>query len=151
MKILAFLQNQWFRDPDHIREILKRRPAARQRIIAYSLFAGCKTGRILKAALGEEWCQRITWEEASPEIGSEASAVFRADTRHILDAIVRERPTVILAFGKIASNAVASLCPINLTPPATVITGPHPAARNVDALNLLRDVRAKLDMLGRPI
>lgn len=152
MKVLAFLQNQWFKDPDHVREILKRTPAARQRIITYSLFAGCKTGRVLKAALGEEWCRKIVWEEASPEIGGQASAAFPADRQHILDVIVREQPTVILAFGKIAADAVNSLCPIHrLTPPATIIniiTAPHPAARNLDTLELLRNVRAMLEKMA---
>ena len=152
MKVLAILQNQWFRDPEKIRAILKRHPEARRRMIHYSLFAGCRTGRVLKAALGEEWCRKIVWEEASPEIGGEASSCFRADTRHILDVIVDVQPTVILAFGKIASDAVNSLCPIHRRgPPATIINvifATHPTARGVDTLRLLRDVRALLDKLA---
>lgn len=148
MKVLAFLQNQWFRDPDRARDFLTRRPELRHSFLRRSLFAGCKTGRVLKAALGEEWCSKIVWEEASPEIGGQAAAAFPADTQHILDVIVREQPAVILTLGKIATEAVASLCPIHLTPPAMVITGPHPAARNADTLNLIRDVRERLDKLA---
>jgi hypothetical protein len=59
VKVLAFLQNQWFHDPDHVRGILERHPQARRRIIHYSLFAGCATGRMLKTALGEEWCKKM--------------------------------------------------------------------------------------------
>ncbi|HMJ28588.1 MAG TPA: hypothetical protein VK512_07695 [Xanthobacteraceae bacterium] len=151
MKVLAILQNQWFRDPDRVRAFIERRPELRRNFIRRALFSGCRTGRILKTALGEEWCRKIVWEEASPEIGGQASSRFRADTRHILDVVVEVQPTVILALGKIASDAVNSLCPIHrLTPPATIIniiTAPHPTARGMDTLRLLRDVRALLDKM----
>lgn len=143
MKVLAFLQNQWFHDPDHVREILKRTPQARRRIIHYALFSGCRTGRVLKAGLGEEWCRKIVWEEASPEIGGEASSVFPADPAHILKAIEEVKPTVILALGKIASDAMFSLTPNGMT----LITGPHPTARGVHTLPALRVIRTNLDIM----
>lgn len=45
MKILAVLQNQWFHDPEKVKAIIERTPKARRKIITYSLFAGCRTGR----------------------------------------------------------------------------------------------------------
>lgn len=144
MKVLAILQNQWFRDPDHVREILERTPQARRRLIHYALFAGCRTGRILKAGLGEEWCRKIVWEEASPEIGGEASSVFPADPAHILKVIEEVKPTVILALGKIASDALTSLAPKN----TTLITGPHPTARGIDTITWLYGIRTGLDTIA---
>jgi len=144
MKVLAFLQNQWFHDPDHVRSILKRHPEARRRIVRYSLFCGCKTGRTLKTALGEEWCRKIVWEEASPQIGGRASSSFPADPGHILTAIEQEKPTVIIALGQIASEAITSLA----LPGITILTGPHPTARGVGPLTALRSIRAALDTMA---
>jgi hypothetical protein len=81
MKIVAFLQNMWVRNPESARRILKRAPQVRERLIAYSLFAGCLTGRRLKAALGEELCQSIVWEEASPVIADNAKDYHPPDGR----------------------------------------------------------------------
>ena len=60
MKLLAVLQNQWFHDPDKVRAMIARTPACRRRVITYSLFAGCRTGRVLKAVFGER-CREIVW------------------------------------------------------------------------------------------
>ena len=149
MKVLAILQNQWFNDPDHVRHLFDRYPRARRRMIAYALFAGCKTGRILKLAFGEEWCRKIVWEEASPEIGGKASSVFPADPAHLRAVIDEVKPTIILAFGRIASDGIAAIMPMpDLVPAATIINVIHPTARGVDTLPLLRDARAILDKLA---
>lgn len=148
MKVLAILQNQWFRDPDHVREILERTPQARRRIIHYALFAGCRTGRVLKAGLGEEWCRKIVWEEASPQIGGEASSVFPADPAHIRAVIYEVKPTVILALGKVAHDGVNALMPmLDIVPAITIINSTHPTARGIDAVGTLRDIRAILDRM----
>lgn len=150
MKVLAFLQNQWFSDPEKVRAILARRPEARQRIITYGLFAGCRTGRVLKDGLGGEWCRKIVWEEASPEIGGEASSSFPADRLHILAAIERTKPTAIIALGKIAADAVlheeAHIRDL-VQHGITILTGPHPTARGIDALGFLCNVRVVLDTI----
>lgn len=149
MKVLAFLQNQWFNDPEKVRAMIARQPAVRRRLIHYSLFAGCRTGLILKAGLGEDWCRKIVWEEASPEIGGEASSVFPADHVHIQKVIEEVHPDVILALGKVASDAVNSLCPIrNLPKRCTIINVIHPTARGFDTVSLLRDARAILEKLA---
>lgn len=149
MKVLAILQNQWFHDPDKVRLTLDRHPEWRRRYIHYALFAGCRTGLILKAGLGEDWCRKIVWEEASPEIGGEASSVFPADYAHILKVIYEVRPNVILALGKIATDAVQTLCPIPHMPvQPTIVTGPHPTARGIDTITWLRGVRVALDTMA---
>ncbi len=59
MKIIAFLQNMWVRDPEKVRRSLEReedleiRAEHRLRYIEYALFAGCLTGRRLEALRGD--------------------------------------------------------------------------------------------------
>jgi hypothetical protein len=121
MRLLAVLQNQWFHDPEKVRAILARTPQARRRLIHYSLFAGCRTGRVLKDVFGEERCRTIVWEEASPEIGGKASSCFPADQAHLRAVLDDVKPDLVLAFGRIAGNALAEL-----VPGAKLILGPHP-------------------------
>lgn len=132
MRILAFLQNQWFKDPDRVRAMYEERPDLRNTYIRYFLFMGCLTGRRLSTALGDEICQEhIIWEEVSPEIGGHSASKFPADLKHIESAILKHQPDIILAFGKIAYDAVGlSVLPKVRGKTMTVIYGPHPAARN---------------------
>lgn len=124
--------------------------AAQVSFIRRALFAGCRTGRILKAGLGEEWCRKIVWEEASLEVGGNASSVFPADSAHILAVIEGVKPAIILALGKIAADALTKLLPaldyLQMVP--QLIVGPHPTARGVDTVSALRDIRAKLDKMA---
>lgn len=87
---------------------------------------GCLTGRRLSTALGDDICQdHVIWEEISPEIGGYAASCFPADPEHIKTAIEKHQPTIILAFGKYAGEALAVYDSTH-----RVIRGPHPAARN---------------------
>jgi hypothetical protein len=143
MKILAFMQNQWFKNPEKVRAQYERYPDMRNDLIARYLFMGCLSGRRLQAALGEALCDQIVWEEASPEIGGNSASKFPADAKHIAGAIIKHNPDVVFAFGKIASDGVLSAfaeieshpTPINFR----LITGPHPAARN-DPMPRLREM-----------
>lgn len=141
MIILAFLQNQWFRDPDAARRAFARHPDQRNRLIGMYLFMGCLTGRRLTMTLGEELCDQIIWEECSPEVGGQSSAAFPADIEHMRNAIALHKPDVILAFGRIAERGLEG---IGVRPP--LIIGPHPAAR-AGAIEGLRAVRTLLDKL----
>jgi hypothetical protein len=130
-KVLAFLQNMWFQDPEGAKRIFDRHPEKRNYLIAQFLFMGCLTGRRLKAAFGEELCDQIVWEECSREVGGHSRAKFKADLEHIGGALVGHRPDIVLAFGSIAANAVF-LALNGLTGTAfrtELICGPHPAAR----------------------
>lgn len=132
MKILAFLQNQWFRDPEGIKEIFAAHPERRERYIAAYLFMGCLTGRRLKSAFGEELCDRIVWEEISSEIGGHASSKFPPDPEHIERVIRKHEPDVIICFGKLASDGLSTMIARLGTLPIkgfSVLYGPHPAAR----------------------
>jgi hypothetical protein len=139
VKILGVLQNQWFEEPERVRSLIERRPEIRSRFIARALFAGCKTGRILLNTFGD-LCALITWEEASPRIGGQASAAFPPDLDHLRAVLEREQPDIVIAFGRIAERGLRPLVPA-----ANLICAPHPAARvpwNIPLL--LRGVAAEV-------
>lgn len=143
MIVLAILQNQWFRDPERVRAFIERRPELRRNFIRRALFVGCRTGRVLKAGLGEEWCRKIVWEEASPQIGGEASARFPADLDHLCALLAEVKPDIAIALGKVASDAITTLVPTTKR-----IIGPHPTARGVDTIAVLRDIRVRLENIS---
>lgn len=133
MTILAFRQNQWFHNPAKVERLMQVYPQNRESMIRYALFAGCLTGRRLKAAFGEELCDQIIWEEASPVISGHASDCPPADPQHMAAVITKHRPDVILVFGTIAGDGIKQISsgafdrslPISVR----IIAGPHPAAR----------------------
>lgn len=138
MRIVAFLQNQWFKDPEGVKAMFAEHPERRERYIEAFLFMGCLTGRRLKSVFGEDLCDGIIWEEASREVGGKSQSLFAADRQHMMAVIRKHNPTVILCFGKIAAEGVKSL-PIEIP----VIYGPHPAARS-GATEGLQQMRSEL-------
>jgi hypothetical protein len=143
MKVLAVMQNQWFRDPEAVRRIVERRPQWRRQLIARFLFAGCKSGRVLKAAFGER-INEIVWEEASREIGGESSACFPADIAHLRATLDEVKPDIVLGFGKVACDALAGLVDGH-----DLVVGPHPVARGQDTLPRLRNMADCLENMIR--
>ena len=142
MKILAILQNQWFKEPARIKRLLERRPKMRNQLIGRFLFAGCPTGRRLQTAFGKELCNQIIWEEASPEIGGFSRSVFPADHAHIAAAIAKHQPEVIIGLGKVAEGALLAM---KLDPSIQVLYGPHPATPNaIPALKALAGMLKQL-------
>src|SRR4051812_41878052 len=103
IQVLAFLQNQWFRNPEKVQRMYEENPEHRNDYIRHFLFMGCLTGRRLEQALGEPLCQRIIWEEASPEVGGYASSVFAPDLDHMRKAVEKFSPDIVIAFGKVAA------------------------------------------------
>jgi hypothetical protein len=124
MKIVAFLQNQWFHEPEKVRSIYARNPGRREALNKRFLFAKSFTGRRLRAAFGE-LCDEIVWEETSPEIGDKSSAEFPPDAEHIQRVLDKHQPDLVLLFGR---NALKGVSP--LWTGATVCF-PHPAARTL--------------------
>lgn len=141
MKILAILQNQWFREPERIKALYERHPDMRNDLIARFLFMGCQTGKNLRRAFGE-MCDSIVWEESSPEVGGFASSSFEADGEHIRKAIELHRPDIIVAFGGIAQEAVDEILPS-----VPVVKSPHPTARFPDNMQRLRRAAGELQAL----
>lgn len=129
MKILAFLQNQWFKNPDKVRAIYARNPELRNDLIRRFLFMGCASGRNLESAFGEALCREIIWEESSPQVGGFSGSNFGGDADHVRAAIEKHAPDVVLCFGKVASEVVRSVCCEVRVPHPAVMYAPHPASR----------------------
>lgn len=153
MKILAILQNQWFKNPDKVREIYARHSEldARAKLNARFLFAGCLSGTRLKDALGD-LCNSIIWEEAAAMTGSKSSACPPADPRHIIKVIKYHKPDIVITFGAIATNGLMEtmgawqfLEPGSERCEFKVLTCCHPAARknvNIRLAGLAHDLRS---------
>lgn len=143
--VLAFMQNQWVRDPEQLRRILARHDEKfRRRMIARLLFAGCVSGRRLKAAFGD-LTSRIVWEEASPVITGRSNECPPADLAHMSDCLTTLRPAIVLAFG---AHAQAALSRCHVAHAFIFLAAPHPAARHPKVTELLAitaaDLRAAL-------
>ena len=128
--VVAFMQNMWVRNPAKVRESIERmhwmkRDEYRLRLIRYCLFAGCVSGRRLKAAFGG-LCDEIIWEEATNEIADNPRVVLPPVPRHIECVLDHFNPDVVITFGRVASDAVAKIWP------AKLIRCCHPAARQPD-------------------
>jgi hypothetical protein len=156
MKIVTFLQNQWFRDPERMKRQLEVEfKGDRERFIKLWLFWSCRTGQNLESAFTKELCDEIVWEETSREIGGHASSKFTADLDHIDRVIVKHQPDVVVALGKIAKDALLNVTGDTLIYPCArmnwrLIVGPHPVARHATAMQELRDIGKELRTLCSP-
>jgi hypothetical protein len=144
MKTVAFLQNQWFDDPDGVRQMLARhdhepivRERVRRRLIHYALFAGCLTGRRLKKAFGD-LTSEIIWEEGSRVISGNSRDFHPPDSVHIGSTIREEKPDFILCFGRANKPVIESICPFSRKD-VKVFYMPHPAARQSTVVQDLAD------------
>lgn len=136
--VLSFLQNMWARDPARVYAGIERYGETyRRRAIYYSLFAGCLTGRRLKAAFGDQVAD-IEWDEATREIASDSKRICKPQPGHIRATLVHYEPAIVLTFGGVASEAVAAIW----TGP--IIRAPHPAARQADVPQKLAQAAASL-------
>lgn len=146
MKIVAFLQNQWFYNARQVEPMYRRREDQtieqwwdrRARLNKAYLFYSCLTGRRLKAAFGEELCDRIIWENVSPRIAGKASECFGVDQAHVDAVMDHFKPDVVLFFGRVAQKADVH-APV-------MLTGPHPAARHGGVVDELREMAHKLQL-----
>lgn len=136
MKVVAFLQCLWVNEPHRVGPMLddleKRYPeTGRERMLARLLFYGGKTGKVLSAGLGEKWTDRIVWEESTREIGDYSGAAFPPDLPHIQAVLDKHQPTVVIALGAVAREALQRLHGQLPCPKAWhFIAGPHPVARS---------------------
>lgn len=143
--ILAILQNQWFRDPDWAKRLLETRYRGRHEVFAYHmLFLGCLTGQRLRTAFGN-LCEEIIWENASPQFGNRANAVFPPDCAHLHAVWDKFKPQVVLTFGRVAERAILKCNLYDRCP--NLITGPHPTARGSGRVKELELMAVKLRAL----
>lgn len=149
MKIVAFMQNQWFKNPERVKATIARTiekeaargtrdaQAVREYYIAAFLFMGCLTVRRLKMALGEDLCDSIIWEEQSPEIGGKSSSVFPPDFVHIRRVLGIHDPSHVVAFGVHAQGALLEIQQRDQSR-WKLILAPHPAARQENVMERLK-------------
>lgn len=146
--ILAFMQNQWFKDAETVKTIFEKYPDMRQNLVSRFLFAGCRSGKVLEANLGRDLCNKIIWEECSKEIGSEASSVFPADLVH-MEEIFSKFKTQLKAVVCFGSVAKAGWDKLNVDKnDVHYFYAPHPTNRDIlstqFAIKLLRQEFNKL-------
>ena len=122
-KVVAFLQNQWFKHPEYWKGLHAKHPDKREEMIARTLFMGCLTGRRLRTVFGEAWSETIVWEEISRMIGGKSNSVFPPSRTHIQGVLDKHEPDVVLVFGRVAERGLAWYDGVK-------IIGPHPAARS---------------------
>lgn len=145
------MQNMWVRDPERVKAMIERDgERLRLALIERFLFAGCLTGRRLKAAFGADVCGEIVWEESTREIAGDPKTIFPPDHMHMVDCIKTYKPNVILTFGVIARDALHYVESNHgsLFAEVVAIASPHPAARQPDTIAKLKraaeDLRAAL-------
>jgi hypothetical protein len=143
-RVVAFLQNQWFKDAVKARSVFKAYGDARRaELVARFLFRGCLTGRRLQKAFGPELCEQILWEETSRDIGDNASSIFPPDIEHMHDVLRTYCPEVVITFGKHAENAFLNLME-NFSYQGKFLRAMHPAARHPDIQQSLNESARQL-------
>ena len=132
MKIVAFLQNQWWKDPEGVKRVIEESDdpeKRRRRFIRYGLSI-CATGKRLEKCLlpeiGCETFKEIYWENSSREIGGKSSSKFPADPKHMQAVYDSESPDVILCFGKVAKDGLDK---ISVHVHCKLLYAVHPASR----------------------
>ena len=147
MKVVAFLQNQWVRDPERLRAMIERDGEAfRRKFLKYALFAGCLTGRRIKAAFGE-LCDQIVWEEVTRQIGAYAGSAFEPDLEHCRAVLRFEAPNIVITFGRVAADALHQIKDCG---EFYLLELPHPADRRGNTIARLHVGAGILhDLLGR--
>lgn len=151
-RVLCLLQNQWFKDPERAKKLLKTHQKheggyweGRYRFIRDMLFMGCLTGKRIEAAFGKELCDYggMIFEEASPEIHGDPRHSPEPDKDHVMHALQYYQPGVLVVLGKTAEQAAL---PMFYDPPPSaypyfyktkIIIAPHPAARGLKVFSEL--------------
>lgn len=149
MKIVAFLQNQWWKNPKRIKEELERAPDPekyRRRLLTWGL-SQCKTGKVLEKLLvpviGAEAFENIYWENSSREFGGRSTCKFPPDPKHMQEVINTQDPAVILCFGGIAKKGLDQCTVLEDT---DVLYAVHPASRS--SLDTIKQMARDLKLLA---
>lgn len=143
LQVVAFLQNMWVRDPERMKRAFAEDTTGklRLRMIEYCLFAGCLTGRRLKAAFGD-WCEDIIWEEASPVISGDPKEYHAADPLHIASVLHEHKPQVVLCFTRAGEKVIRAACGDGVH----FIPVVHPACRGIGTVGQLKDAARQLTL-----
>jgi len=133
MKIVAFLQNPWFRPGTN--PLLIKKYRTDQEFHRRVLFMSA-TGRALHAAFSQELYGKIMWENANPAHGDERRSKLPADIGHMATVLVAEKPDLIICFGREARKGMNKLMSEHWP---NVLFAPHPMAHG-SAAEHLREV-----------
>lgn len=157
LKILAFMQNMWVKDPAKVQKSLDRwkdKPEFWNNMVKTLLFAGCLTGRNIKKAFGQDLALSIIWDETTKEIADNPKYVPKADLEHMRNTILRVRPDVIITFGKNAESALEKIILnknvfYHIRIPKHIFHAPHPAyvTRNPKAMDTINWVADRIKEL----
>jgi hypothetical protein len=103
MRIVAFLQNPWFRAGTSERHIDRYTtdPVFRRVMLAQSM-----TGRRLYKAFGPNYSE-IWWDNVSTHSGKTHRELTVVELDHVGRVIIEQDPLLILTFGNVARDAVA--------------------------------------------
>lgn len=151
MRVLAFLQNMWVL-PHQVRFVSRWDPTSiqRERMITYALFAGCITGRRLRAAFGEFLCDSIRWQEASPVIANSPRDYYPPDRDHILAVLHKHQPGLVLGLTQRGWPIIKDICSTWNTSrdkALILLACPHPAARHPSAFAELQETGNQIHQL----
>lgn len=103
MKIVAFLQNPWFKEGTD--------PAIANRYVTDQVFhrkilARTMSGHRLLTAFGQEDFNSIWWDNVAPLAADYASGITPPDPKHIDRVLSSQAPELILTFGLLAKDAI---------------------------------------------
>lgn len=129
MRILAFLQNPWFRPGTSERHIKMYRDDPRFHRKVLELY---NTGKALRRAFGDAY-DGIVWDNANPLHGETRDAVLRPDFLHMARRIAEVSPKLVLLFGRQAQTGWDQITAMNtlrgVVQRVMVLRAPHPMAR----------------------
>lgn len=123
-RVVIFLQNQWFPEPERWRN--RMLSAGRHRYLEASLFHSCKTGQVLRRCGFPCFKDDVLYENVSLEISGKPTHVCKPDIEHVLSTIEFHAPELVIALGAVAEEGVVEIHRSRATP---CLFGPHPAAR----------------------
>lgn len=103
MKIVAFLQNPWFKEGTAERHILMYRD---DQVFHRKVLQMSMSGGRLWIAFGSELYNQIWWDNTSWRPSVTSSGVKNIDMEHVRKVISEQRPGLVLCFGRQAEHAV---------------------------------------------
>jgi hypothetical protein len=147
LKILAFLQNQWFENPERAEALYARWGPEKRHKLNAMLLAASPTGRRLERSFGDLYGE-ILWDEASLVRSARPNVRVKADPEHMARVLVAERPKVVLLFGAVAQDGwgptLSIAGPLLGGYEMIMLRGPHPVARG-------KDTRPELDAMAASV
>lgn len=129
MKIIAFLQNPWFKPGVNQRVIDRYNNDKRYRRI---ILSGSVTGIRLEKAFGRDLFDLISWYNSSLQTGTTSNFRGKPDPVYMHKVILEENPDMILIFGKIAEQGIERISELlhDKKLMRKVFRTQHPTARN---------------------